>query len=135
MAYGSVWFDLRDEQYVLTVSATMAGRYFSIQFIDLFSEPFEYISNRRDGNSGGTFSDCNIRMERENPSGMTRIITSSTSFVSGLFRIRIENQADVGQVEKLIHQFRIIPLSRYNGTATGSPAGDIHYPEFSIEKR
>lgn len=37
-------------------------------------------------------------------------------------------------MEKLIRQFRIIPLSRYNGTATGSPAGDIHYPEFSAEK-
>ena len=134
MAYGSVWFDLRDEPYVLTVPATMAGRYFSIQFIDLFSEPFECISNRRDGNNGGHFLIATSEWKGKNPSGMTRIITSSTSFVSGLFRIRIENQEDVGQVEKLIRQFRIIPLSQYNGTATGSPAGDIHYPEFSAEK-
>ena len=119
MAYGSVWFDLRDEPYVLTVPATMAGRYFSIQFTDLFSEPFEYISNRRDGNSGGHFLIAASEWKGKNPSGMTRIITSSTSFVSGLFRIRIENQADVGQVEKLIRQFRIIPLSRYNGDGNG----------------
>ncbi len=134
MAYGSVWFDLRNEPCILVVPPTLAGRYFSIQFVDLFSNTFDYISNRKDGNKGGHYliaaSEWNGRM----PAGISHTVRSPSSYIMGLFRIRIETAGDFKNVEKLITQFRIIPLSHYAGGATAPEIPLVRYPEFTEEK-
>lgn len=134
MAYGSVWFDLKNEPCVLLVPGTLAGRYFSIQFVDLFSDTFDYISNRRDGNRGGRYLIASSSWKGQKPSGIDRSIKSRSSYVLGLFRIRIESSDDLKNVEKLMSRFSIVPLSQYMGTTRQEEMAVIAYPAFSPEK-
>lgn len=134
MAYGSVWFDLKNEPCVLRVPGTLAGRYFSIQFVDLFSNTFDYISNRRDGNRGGRYLIASSSWKGQKPSGIDRFIKSRSSYVLGVFRIRIESSGDLKNVEKLMSRFSIVPLSRYTGTTGQEKMTVVSYPAFSPEK-
>jgi hypothetical protein len=53
--YTTIAMDLRAEPMVLTVPPIEAGRYFSFQFIDLYTFNFAYIGSRTTGNGGGNY--------------------------------------------------------------------------------
>jgi hypothetical protein len=53
--YSMLGADLRLEPLVLTMPAVEEGRYYSAQFIDLYTFNFAYAGSRATGNQGGTF--------------------------------------------------------------------------------
>ena len=53
--YSFVGADLRAEPLVITVPAIDKGRYYSIQFIDMYTFNFAYVGSRATGNGAGSF--------------------------------------------------------------------------------
>src|ERR1700727_953623 len=53
--YSFLGADLRAEPLVLTVPIIEKGRYYSLQFIDMYTFNFAYAGSRATGNDGGNF--------------------------------------------------------------------------------
>ena len=53
--YSYVGADLRAEPLVLTVPAVEKGRYYSLQFIDMYTFNFAYVGSRATGNGAGSY--------------------------------------------------------------------------------
>lgn len=132
--YGSVWFDLRREPYVLTVPAVEDNRYFSVQLTDLYAYNLDYVSTRNGDNKGGKYLIAGPDWKGEKPEGIDRVIQSDTQFVYGLVRIQLMNAADMNNVEILQDQFKLQPLSQFTGTAAPAEVPPINFPAYSDEK-
>ena len=61
--YSFVGADLRAEPLVLTVPAVEKGRYYSLQFIDMYTFNFAYVGSRATGNDAGKLSACGTGLE------------------------------------------------------------------------
>ena len=70
--YGLGWLNLSDEPQVIEVPATN-GRYYSIQLIDMWSNPFAYIGTRATGDKAGAFAIVGPGFSGAVPTGVTRI--------------------------------------------------------------
>lgn len=132
MAYGSVWMDLRREPYVVSIPATGNGQYFSVLFISLFSDDFDYVSAWRDGNGGGRYLLTPPGWKGEKPSGINRVIAAPSDFVLGVFRVHLDNAFDTQKNMKLLARFGIVPLSQYAHTPPVSPVSPVDFPEFNV---
>ena len=53
--YSAVGADLRTEPLVLTVPPVEQDRYYSLQFVDLYTYNFAYVGSRTTGNGGGKY--------------------------------------------------------------------------------
>ena len=53
--YSYVGVDLRAEPVVFTVPAVEKGRYYSLQFIDMYTFDFAYVGSRATGNGAGSY--------------------------------------------------------------------------------
>ena len=61
--YSYVGADLRAEPLVFTVPAVEKDRYYSLQFIDLYTFNFAYVGSRATGNEAGNYLLARSRME------------------------------------------------------------------------
>ena len=53
--YSHLGADLRAEPLVLTMPDITDGRYYSAQFVDMYTHNFAYVGSRTTGNAGGRF--------------------------------------------------------------------------------
>ena len=56
--YSFIVFDLRAEPVVVSMPEIEAGRYYSLQLVDLYTHNVDYVGTRLDGNGGRRFSGC-----------------------------------------------------------------------------
>ena len=91
--YSMIGLDLRAEPMVLTVPAIEKERYFSIQFIDAYTQNFDYIGSRATGNDGGNFLIAGPNWKGETPKGVKKVIRSETEFVFAIYRTQLFNPA------------------------------------------
>ena len=88
IAYGSAWLDLRREPIVVTVVPVGDKRYFSVQFVDLFGNDFDYFSSQKDGSRGGHLLVVAPGWKGEKPAGISRVVESpSSAFRSGTWQV------------------------------------------------
>ncbi|WAW05896.1 DUF1254 domain-containing protein [Oxalobacter formigenes] len=88
MAYGSAWLDLRREPAVVTISQVESKRYFSVQFVDLFGNDFDYFSSLKDGSRGGRLLIVAPGWKGDKPEGISRVVESPSAFVFVMFRLQ-----------------------------------------------
>ena len=67
--YSYVGADLRAEPLVLTVPAIEKGRYYSLQFIDMYTFNFAYVGSRATGNGAGSYPARRAELERREAEG------------------------------------------------------------------
>lgn len=132
--YGSVWLDLRSEPLVLTVPAVEDGRYYSVQFTDLYAYNFDYVGTHTSGNKGGKFLIAGPGWKGEKPDGIDRVIKSDTQFAYGLVRIQLMNPEDMTNVQKIQGGFALVPLSQFSGVAAPAEVAPVNFPVYSDEK-
>ncbi|MCM1128875.1 MAG: DUF1254 domain-containing protein [Alistipes senegalensis] len=131
--YGSAWLDLRREPLVLTVPAVEDGRYYSVQFTDLFSYNFDYAGSRTAGNQGGRFLIAGPGWKGETPEGINRVIQSDTSLAHALVRVQLMNAEDLPNVEKIQGEFTLEPLSQYTGAEAPPEVAPVDFPVYRDE--
>jgi hypothetical protein len=125
--YSWLGMDLRAEPLVLTMPVIEKDRYFSVQFIDLYTFNFNYLGSRASGNDGGSFLIAGPGWKGETPPGVKKVIRCETEFCLAVYRTQLFNPGDIGNVEKVQAGYKVQTLSAFLGTAAPKAAPPIDF--------
>lgn len=128
--YSQLGADLRVEPLVLTVPAVEKERYYSLQFIDMYTFNFAYVGSRATGNEAGHFLLAGPRWQGQTPPGIKGVIRSETDFAFVLYRTQLFNPGDIEHVKRIQAGYKVQPLSQFLGQSapTALPAVDFMRP-------
>lgn len=119
--YSYVGADLRAEPLVFTVPEIEKGRYYSLQFIDMYTFNFAYVGSRATGNEAGSFLLAGPNWKGDTPAGVKSVIRSETEFVFVLYRTQLFGASDIGNIKKIQTGYKVEPLSSF----LGQPKADL----------
>ena len=125
--YSYVGADLRAEPLVLTVPQVEEGRYYSLQFIDMYTFNFAYVGSRATGNEAGNFLLAGPNWKGETPPSIKAVIRSETDFVFVLYRTQLYNPDDIENVKKVQAGYTVQPLSAFLGEPAPPPAPKVEF--------
>jgi hypothetical protein len=125
--YSYVGADLRAEPIVLTVPAVEKGRYYSLQFIDMYTFNFAYVGSRATGNGAGSYLLAGPRWKGEKPNGIKSVIRSETDFAFVLYRTQLFNPSDIENVKKIQAGYKVQTLSEYLGKPAPPSAPPVNF--------
>jgi hypothetical protein len=109
--YGLGWIDLTQDSQVIAVPDT-DGRYYSIQLLDAYQNPFAYIGRRATGTKAGAFALTAPGFAGTIPDGVTQI-KAPTSRVLALVRTLVRGDADLPSARAVHGAYTLGALSRY----------------------
>jgi hypothetical protein len=109
--YGLVWLDLTKGPQVIGVPDTH-GRYYSIQLIDFWTNPFTYIGFRTTGTESGAFAITPPGWRGRLPRGVKQL-PATTKRVLGLVRTLVNDPADLLAAQAIQTSYTTGPLDRY----------------------
>lgn len=135
--YSSVGYDVRAEPLVITVPRMDQDRYYSLQFIDLYTHNFAYVGTRTSGNDGTTVLLTGPGWKGAKPEGIDRIIPSETYLGSILYRTQLFGPDDLENVKRVQAGYKVQPLSAFLGQPPppAAPAIDFMEPLTAQEER
>jgi hypothetical protein len=125
--YSWLGLDLRAEPMVLTMPVIEKDRYFSVQFIDLYTFNFAYLGSRASGNDGGSFLIAGPGWKGETPKGVKKVLRCETELALAVYRTQLFNPADIDNVKKVQAGYKVQPLSAFLGTAARKAAPAIDF--------
>ena len=111
--YSAVGADLRTEPLVLTVPPIEQDRYYSLQFVDLYTYNMAYVGSRTTGNGGGKYLLAGPNWKGEKPEGINEVIRSDTDLALVLYRTQLFGPSDIDQVKKIQAGYQVQPLSAF----------------------
>jgi hypothetical protein len=113
--YSFLGADLRAEPLVITVPAIDKDRYYSLQFIDMYTFNFAYVGSRTTGNDAGNFLLAGPDWHGEAPVGVKAVIRSETEFAFVIYRTQLFNPGDIDSVKRIQGGYKVEPLSHFLG--------------------
>ncbi|WP_319446248.1 MULTISPECIES: DUF1254 domain-containing protein [unclassified Mycobacterium] len=125
--YSAVGADLRAEPLVLTVPPIEQDRYYSLQFIDLYTYNFDYVGSRTTGNGGGKYLLVGPNWKGEQPAGIDKVIRSDTDLAMVLYRTQLLGPSDLDNVKKIQDGYQVTPLSAFLNQPPPPPAPPIDF--------
>ena len=125
--YSYVGADLRTEPLVFTVPEVEKNRYYSLQFIDMYTFNFAYVGSRATGNEAGSFLLAGPGWKGETPKGIKKVIPSETKFVFVLYRTQLFNSGDIENVKKIQAGYKVETLSEFQGKPSPQPAPPVTF--------
>ncbi len=125
--YSYVGADLRAEPLVFTVPAVEKDRYYSLQFIDLYTFNFAYVGSRATGNEAGAYLLAGPGWKGEKPAGIKKVIRSETDIAFVLYRTQLFSPDDIENVKRIQAGYKVQPLSAFLGKPAPSPAPAIDW--------
>jgi hypothetical protein len=128
--YSFVGADLRAEPLVFTVPAIDKDRYYSLQFIDMYTFNFAYVGSRATGADAGVYLLAGPDWHGETPPGVNAVIRSETEFAFVIYRTQLFNPSDIDNVKKIQAEYKVEPLSQFLGkpAPAAAPAVDFIKP-------
>jgi hypothetical protein len=128
--YSQLGADLRAEPLVISVPDVDANRYYSLQFVDMYTFDFAYVGSRATGNQAGNYLLAGPGWQGDMPAGVKAVIRCETQFAFVLFRTQLFNPGDIDNVKKIQAGYRAQPLSKFLGQPAppASPAIDYIQP-------
>lgn len=135
--YSYVGADLRAEPLVFTVPTVEKGRYYALQFIDMYTFDFAYVGSRATGNGAGSYLLAGPNWKGERPKGIKSVIRSETEFAFVLYRTQLFNPGDIENVKKIQAGYKVQPLSEFLGkpAPAAPPAIDFIMPLTAEQER
>jgi hypothetical protein len=109
--YGLVWLDLTRGPQVIGVPDT-DGRYYSIQLIDFWTNPFAYIGYRTTGTEAGAFAITPPGYRGRLPRGVKEV-PATTKRLLGLVRTLVNDPADLPTAQAIQTSYTTGSLDRY----------------------
>ena len=125
--YSFLGYDLRAEPLVLTVPKIDKNRYYSVQFIDLYTQNFAYLGSRTSGNAGTTVLLAGPDWSGETPKGIDQVIRSETQLGNIIFRTQLFGPDDLENVKKVQAGYKVQPLSAFLGQPAPPAAPPIDF--------
>lgn len=135
--YSYVGADLRAEPLVFTVPEVERGRYYSLQFIDMYTFNFAYVGSRATGNGAGNYLLAGPKWKGEKPKGIKSVIRSETELAFVLYRTQLFNPGDIDNVKKIQAGYKVQPLSAFLGkpAPAAPPVVDFMKPLTAEQER
>jgi hypothetical protein len=127
--YSFTGADLRAEPLVITVPEVEKDRYYSVQFIDMYTHTFAYVGTRATGNSAGSYLLAGPDWKGETPPGIKQVIRSETEFAFFQHRTQLKSPADIENVKKVQAGYKVQPLSAYLGQPAPKTAPPVTFPK------
>ncbi|MFY9871156.1 MAG: DUF1254 domain-containing protein [Candidatus Nitrosopolaris sp.] len=132
--YSSAHLDLKNEPIVLQVPS-ISDRYYTIQFMEAYTNNFYYLGTRMNDTTGGTYLISYPNWHGQVPSGMKEI-KAPTNLVVVAIRMLVKAPDDVSPVHSIQDKFVLSPLSVFESNRgstyatatarnTGSNASEI----------
>lgn len=135
--YSYVGADLRAEPIVFTVPPVEKGRYYSLQFIDMYTFNFAYVGSRATGNGAGSYLLAGPKWKGVKPKGIKSVIRSETDFAFVLYRTQLFDPGDIENVKKIQAGYKVQTLSEFLGKPAPAvpPAVDFMKPLSAEQER
>jgi hypothetical protein len=135
--YSWAGLDLRAEPIVISVPAIEEDRYYSIQMWDAYTYIAGYAGSRTTGNEAGDFLLAGPNWKGETLAGIKKVYTFDTDFGVVVFRTQLFDPADIEMVKRIQAQYKMQPLSEFQGTAAppAAPAVDFIKPITQEEQK
>lgn len=135
--YSQLGADLRAEPLVITVPAVEKGRYYSLQFVDMYTYNFAYVGSRATGNEAGSFLLAGPRWDGKKPEGIKSVIRSETDFAFVLYRTQLFDPDDIENMKKVQAGYKVRTLSDFLGRQASAvpPAIDFMKPLSAEQER
>jgi hypothetical protein len=125
--YSYVGADLRAEPLVLYVPEVEKGRYYSLQFIDLYTFNFAYVGSRATGNGAGSYLLAGPNWKGAKPEGIKAVIRCETEFAFVLYRTQLFKPDDLDNVKKVQAGYAAQTLSGFLGKALPAAAPQVEF--------
>ncbi|MEG9504359.1 MAG: DUF1254 domain-containing protein [Methylorubrum extorquens] len=132
--YSWAWLDLRAEPWVVSVPAVPDGRYYVMQWFDLFTHNFAYMGSRTTGNEAGNYLFVGPRWNGTVPEGIRQVFRAETEIIGTLTRTALNGPEDVPNVRAVQRGYRLQPLSEFAATRPPRPSPAIDYPSYDARK-
>jgi hypothetical protein len=133
--YSVLGADLRAEPLVLTMPAVERGRYYSAQFIDMYTFNFAYVGSRATGNATGNFLLAGPHWKGDKPDGIKDVIRCETEFAFVLYRTQLFKPYDIENVKKVQAGYRVQTLSEFlQAPAPARPPAIDFIPPLSADE-
>jgi hypothetical protein len=127
--YSFLWMDLRAEPMVVTMPKIDKDRYYTGQFVDLYTFNFAYLGTRSYGNDGGTFLIAGPGWNADAPKGIKAVLRAQTQFAYLIIRTQLFNPADIGNVKAIQAGYRAMPLSKFLNQPAPPAAPAVNWPK------
>lgn len=125
--YSMLGADLRTEPLVLTVPPIDRDRYYSLQFVDLYTYNMAYVGSRTTGNGGGRYLLAGPNWNGAKPDGIDEVIRSDTDLALVIYRTQLFNPGDLENVKKIQAGYQVAPLSVYLNQPAPTQAPPIDF--------
>lgn len=125
--YSQLGTDLRTEPLVITVPTVEEGRYYSLQFIDLYTFNYAYMGSRATGNEAGNFLLVGPNWTGQQPPGIKAVIRSETEIGWVQFRTQLFNPDDINNVKQVQAGYNVQPLSTFLGQPAPAAAPEVDF--------
>lgn len=112
--YCMFWSDVRNEPVIFTVPEVQSDRYYSFQFIDLFTHNFAYLGTLTKGNKAGKYMIANDSWNGIVPDGITEVIRCETGIFFTIVRTQLLNSNDLHNLKNLQDQYQLQTLSEFS---------------------
>jgi hypothetical protein len=106
------WLDLSKGPEVLHVP-DMAGRYYSVQFMDPWGTVFAYVGRRTTGTGAGDYLMSGPGWQGKLPNGVKQIVSPNNTVLL-IGRTLVESDSDLATAYGLAKQIQLTPLSRWH---------------------
>jgi len=124
--YSASWIDLSLEPVIISVPDTN-GRYYVMPFMDFYTNVFDSIGERTTGTKAGSYVLVGPKWSGKTPTGLP-IIDSPTNCVWLIGRTLVNDEADLLNVRAIQDQYRLTPLSVWEGTGEAKVQTDLGNP-------
>lgn len=124
--YSQLGADLRTEPLVLSVPAA-EGRYYSLQFVDMYTFNFAYVGSRATGSDAASFLLVGPRWGGEPPAGVKSVILCETDFAFVQYRTQLFDPGDIEGVKAVQAGYRVEPLSQFLNRPAPPPAPPVAF--------
>ena len=132
--YSRAWLDLRAEPVVLLIPAIEDDRYYTFQLIDYYTNNFDYIGTRTEGNDGGTYLIAGPNWDGKIPHGIDDVFESTTDFIYILGRTQVLSDGDEENALAIMYQYELKTQSEFLGVSPPQSAPDIDFISWDTNK-
>lgn len=129
--YSYAWLDLREEPVVVSIGDAHST-YYSLQFIDFYSEVIAYRGSRDDVAGPRSFLLVGPGYRGVIPEGVD-VIESPSSFTLLLARVLVEKPDAIGQAQAIQQGWQLQPLSWWERSEAYPGHTDDTLPRYSVE--
>lgn len=132
--YSIGWADLTDNPMVFTIGENIDGRYYSIEFIDWYSDCIGYMGSRTTHDVAAAYLIHAPGWSGDVPAGITKVIESPTNWILAVGRTFTTNDdEDLKVAHQLQEDYKMYPISEWGKAEPkeAEPKGEL--PDAYVE--